>query len=382
VYDWKRATAPSPRAAIEAQGLPVDQALDGHMRDSDSAEMIAVHDGSSRAWNPYRGRFVQMTAQDGGTSSYLGEIWYAEADTPMGPWVYARKIVSHDDYTFYNPRQHPFFDRAGGRVIFFEGSYTNTFAGEVTPTPRYEYNQVMYRLDLDDPRLALPVPIYDLAAALPGELVTKADLPEDAPPLRAAFFAPDRAAPGLVPVSWSAAACAGPRRLVVGDGELPALLYALPPDARALPPATIPLFEYSAADGRHAYAIDGALELAGFTRAEQPIVHVWPNPIGVALPVADYLGELRASAGEDRCLTETQAGAGAQVALDAGGSHGGAAAITEYVWHLPAGAPCPLALGATATVHLPAGTHLIRLQVTDGAGHEDSDELVVQIAAR
>src|SRR6185436_15185349 len=69
-------------------------------------------------------------------------------------------IVAHDHYNFYNPTQHPFFDQEAGRVIFFEGTYTASFSSAKQKTPRYDYNQIMYRLDLDDPRLALPVPIY------------------------------------------------------------------------------------------------------------------------------------------------------------------------------------------------------------------------------
>jgi hypothetical protein len=44
----------------------------------------------------------------------------------------------------------------GGRVIYLEGSYVNTFSGNPHPTPYYEYNQIMYRLDLADARLNLP----------------------------------------------------------------------------------------------------------------------------------------------------------------------------------------------------------------------------------
>ena len=111
-------------------------------------------------WNEYRKRWVMIVCEIFGTS-VLGEIWYAEADTPLGPWVYARKIVTHDNYTFYNPKQHPFFDKDGGRIIYFEGTYTQ-HASRATPdqTPRYDYNQIMYKLDLADPRLVLPVPVY------------------------------------------------------------------------------------------------------------------------------------------------------------------------------------------------------------------------------
>ena len=58
-------------------------------------------------------------------------------------------------YSFYNPKQHPMFDTDNGRTIFFEGTYTSMFSGNPDRTPRYNYNQVMYKLDLSDPRLKL-----------------------------------------------------------------------------------------------------------------------------------------------------------------------------------------------------------------------------------
>ena len=83
----------------------------------------------------------------------LGDVYYAEAKEPHGPFPKAVKIVGHRKYTFYNPVHHAFFDREGGRFIHFEGTYTMTFSETKVPTPRYDYNQVMYRLDLADPRL-------------------------------------------------------------------------------------------------------------------------------------------------------------------------------------------------------------------------------------
>ena len=41
-------------------------------------------------------------------------------------------------------------DRAVGRLIHFEGTYTNDFSGNPDKTARYNYNQVLYRLDLDN----------------------------------------------------------------------------------------------------------------------------------------------------------------------------------------------------------------------------------------
>ncbi len=126
--------------------------------DFESGKPISPGWGSV-AWNAFRRRWVAVS---GGPP---GDVWFAEADTPVGPWVYARRVVSHDRYNFYNPTQHPFFDQDGGRVIYFEGTYTASFSGAPVKTPRYDYNQILYRLDLADPRLALPAPVYRLRSA-------------------------------------------------------------------------------------------------------------------------------------------------------------------------------------------------------------------------
>jgi hypothetical protein len=94
-----------------------------------------------------------MIASEQGGTSNLGEVWYSESKEMMGPWASAKKIVTHDRYSFYNPVHHPFFDQENGRIIYFEGTYVNTFSGNPETTPRYDYNQVMYRLDLDHPAL-------------------------------------------------------------------------------------------------------------------------------------------------------------------------------------------------------------------------------------
>ena len=83
----------------------------------------------------------------------LGEVYLAEAAALEGPWVRAKKILTHDRYSFYNPKHHPFMVEEGGRFIYFEGTYSNTFSGNEHPTPRYDYNQVLYRLDLAQPEL-------------------------------------------------------------------------------------------------------------------------------------------------------------------------------------------------------------------------------------
>jgi len=114
---------------------------------------VKPHSGSI-AWNPWRKRWVTVFMQHFGKPSAFGELWYAEADEPTGVWGPAVKVLSHDNYTFYNPRIHPEFTAADSPVLIFEGTYTAQFADRPAPTPRYDYNQILYRLDLNSPELA------------------------------------------------------------------------------------------------------------------------------------------------------------------------------------------------------------------------------------
>lgn len=106
------------------------------------------------AWNSYRKRWVTVFTQHFGEPSFLGELWYAEADTLFGKWGDAVKVLSHPDYSFYNPRLHPRFTEEGSPILLFEGTYTKQFSGTKVPTAKYDYNQILYRLDLDDPKIS------------------------------------------------------------------------------------------------------------------------------------------------------------------------------------------------------------------------------------
>jgi len=52
-----------------------------------------------------------------------------------------------------HPVHHSLFDSEEGRIIYFEGTYSKMFSGSDTAIPWYDYNQIMYRLDLS--RLSL-----------------------------------------------------------------------------------------------------------------------------------------------------------------------------------------------------------------------------------
>lgn len=134
-----------------AQWEPVDSVRT--LKAADTGAEVALHSGSI-AWHPWRQRWVTVFMEKGGKPSAFGEVWYAEAPTPLGPWGRAVKVLSHENYTFYNPRLHTELTPTNSPILLFEGTYTRDFANRPVPTPRYEYNQILYRLDLNDPALA------------------------------------------------------------------------------------------------------------------------------------------------------------------------------------------------------------------------------------
>ena len=153
-WAWRNSGDPlgqkEERTLIKRGLLKPDEAR-YQLTDIDSGQPIEMHHASIH-WNDFRRRWIMLGVQTGGRS-ILGEIWFAEATSPLGPWRQAKRIATHEKYSFYNPAQLPFFDEAGGRYIYFEGTYSSTFSGNDQPTPLYDYNQIMYRLDLADTRL-------------------------------------------------------------------------------------------------------------------------------------------------------------------------------------------------------------------------------------
>lgn len=265
------------------------------LRDVETGDRIEAGRGSV-FWNPYRGRWILLT------SARPGEIWFAEADTPTGPWAYARRVVSHRAYNFYNPTQHPFFDQDGGRLVYFEGTYTASFSAATGKTPRYEYNQVLYRLTLDDPRLTLPVPVYRFRApdgrirhGLRAEVMA-----EDAWSRIEAvpFFAlpPTAHLPDSLPV-YGVTGPNGVESLVVGSaeshpsGRTPRfrIVSASPGSGKTTSSlsnmsaahlstaAQVDLGEWRHPDGRRHYTTDPTPASDGFEPVTTPLGRVWVN---------------------------------------------------------------------------------------------------------
>lgn len=120
--------------------------------DADQGRALILHRGSVR-WNAYLDRWVMIANEIYGEESNLGEVYFLTSRTIPGRWEKAKKIVTHHKYTFYNPVQHAFLDEADGQLIYFDGTYTKQFSATQAATPRYDYNTIMYRLDLSSQRL-------------------------------------------------------------------------------------------------------------------------------------------------------------------------------------------------------------------------------------
>jgi len=260
--------------------------------DIESGKPITPH-GGSVYYNAHRQRWIMIFVQHFGDSSMLGEVWYAEADTPVGQWAYARKIATHNKYSFYNPKQHPYFDQADGRIVYFEGTYSHTFSGSPeTATPWYDYNQIMYRLNLDDPRLTLPVAVYRVRDGKDGDEyllrggVEKAGKWDSVEAIR--FFAvePARSNDRLIGVYA--------RRIPDKNGGTFSLSLE-PANSSAEPlfcalPATddnssaVSLYEYRHVDtGRRLYSTGSQPENEDWIRRKDPLCRVWKTPSGALL---------------------------------------------------------------------------------------------------
>lgn len=155
-YSWRQDREPTTQAdeqRLIKSGKISKETAQYDLRDA-GGKLVTLH-RASMEWNAYRKKWILIGNEQAGreSPSALGEVWYAEAEHVTGPWRKAVKVASHPKYSFYNPRHHAVLDQEGGRYIYFEGTYTTSFSGNPSPTPRYEYNQLMYRLDVADERL-------------------------------------------------------------------------------------------------------------------------------------------------------------------------------------------------------------------------------------
>lgn len=153
IYAWKPDTDPvnyDQQEQLLRDGLIQPEEAWIQLTDINTGARLPNVGRGSVYWNDYRQKWILITG--------AMDTWYSEADTPIGPWVYARKVAEHRSF-LYNPTQQPIFDQNNGEDIFFEGTFTK-FLSEEERVPRYDYNQLTYKLSLSNKDVFLPEAVY------------------------------------------------------------------------------------------------------------------------------------------------------------------------------------------------------------------------------
>ena len=159
VYDWKKggvAVVGDLRRQLVARKLLQPSETSFAPILLDNGQHISAFNGAI-AYNHHKKCWISICQ-----GYNPGEIIYSESDRPTGPWAFARKIAAFSGYNLYNPIIHPWFAKNNDRTIFFEGTYTNFFSSSPDKTPEADYNQVMFKLDLNRPELVLPLAVYKM----------------------------------------------------------------------------------------------------------------------------------------------------------------------------------------------------------------------------
>ncbi|KAJ3430280.1 hypothetical protein M0812_23282 [Anaeramoeba flamelloides] len=156
IWGWKKNTVPVTQSVQEwlfrENNLEPEQRY-WNIFDPESGKRLLSQSGTM-FWNNYKKKYISIIQQLNGTS-FLGEIFYLDSNSFHGPWKNPIKIITHNKYSFYNVFHHHRLDKEKGKIIFIEGTFANTFSQTKHPVPKYNYNQIMYQLDLSDKRLFL-----------------------------------------------------------------------------------------------------------------------------------------------------------------------------------------------------------------------------------
>jgi hypothetical protein len=162
--------------AIKAGWLPHAAARMQTVDRATGKPLVGLSRGSVN-WNAHRNAYVLIADQsstshqagNAGSPSKYGELFYCEAPTITGPWRECDRIITHNvtGASCYNPMQLPWLDEGQGKVIYLACTWTSMSSGIDGPTdrvcdydmyggqhcavavPRYEYNNLVFRLDVD-----------------------------------------------------------------------------------------------------------------------------------------------------------------------------------------------------------------------------------------
>ena len=102
-------------------------------------------------WSSYRQRWILLATASSNSAPPMGEIYYAEAAAVSGPYERAVLVATHNwsQYACYNPVMLPQLDLKGGRFTHFSCTFTDSFSNAPVKVPEYDYNNLVFRIDLD-----------------------------------------------------------------------------------------------------------------------------------------------------------------------------------------------------------------------------------------
>ena len=149
-YEWQQERGPT--SAADEKKLVTKKSMKAKdaryaLKTALTEEALSLFEGSVQ-WNEFRKRWV-LIGTAAGNEQTPGDVWYAEAAEPTGPWSKAVLVATHGGHAFKSIMQIPALAQEEGRCIYFAG----TLSGGAAPIPRYQDNQLVYRLDLKDSRL-------------------------------------------------------------------------------------------------------------------------------------------------------------------------------------------------------------------------------------
>jgi hypothetical protein len=155
-YAWRTGAPPlteSDEQELLRQGLMDKSELWISLKQKTTDTLIVLRRGSTH-WNRKLQAWLLLSSGNPGT------IWAAKSERPEGPYREAVLVATHnstgsgrsDDSdkatNFYNPTQHVFFDEDEGETIYFSGTFVTSFAPQHFATARYDYNSIMYRINV------------------------------------------------------------------------------------------------------------------------------------------------------------------------------------------------------------------------------------------
>ena len=155
VWGWKAGTPPILEADEDKLinlGLIKESEARCRIFDADGKRLYLTR--GMAVWNPWRRRFIQISTANGakaaGIGSADGEQYFAEAHQITGPWENATLVATHGSskYSCYNPVLLPYMDEEEGRVVYHSCTFTHSFSGAKAVVPKYDYNNLVFRLDL------------------------------------------------------------------------------------------------------------------------------------------------------------------------------------------------------------------------------------------